>query len=108
MTPRFPLAAALLLAASLTPVAAQQAPPKQGFTLTTPAFPDGGEIPPRFTQAVPNAVSPKLEWTNAPAGVVSYVLLLHDPDPAIGRHVEDALHWMVFNIPGTATGMPEN
>jgi len=48
-------------------------------------------------------VSPKLEWKNIPAGTVSFVLLMHDPDVAIGKKTEDVTHWMAFNIPGTAT-----
>lgn len=79
-----------------------------GFTLASPAFADGGEIPSRFTQAVENPVSPQLEWTNVPANTVSFVLTLRDPDVALQRTVEDPLHWMVFNIPGTARGLPES
>jgi Raf kinase inhibitor-like YbhB/YbcL family protein len=99
-------------------LAAAQAPPAQGatakppalpgLTLTTPAFPDGGIIPPQFTQSDPKAVSPRLEWTNVPAGTVSFVLILHDPDVAMKRTIEDVLHWMVINIPGTARELPEN
>ena len=109
------LAAAIGLAAPQGPPAqgqpAQGAPARgpagPGFTLTTPAFPDGAEIPPRFTQADPKAVSPRLEWTNVPANTVSFVLILHDPDTAMKRALEDVLHWMVINIPGTARELPE-
>jgi Raf kinase inhibitor-like YbhB/YbcL family protein len=86
---------------------AQKAPARPGLTLTTPAFEDGAVIPNRYTQADANPVSPRLEWTNVPAGVVSFVLIMHDPDTAPGRKVEDILHWMAFNIPGSATGLPE-
>jgi Raf kinase inhibitor-like YbhB/YbcL family protein len=34
-------------------------------------------------------------------------LILHDPDVAIEKKTEDVLHWLIFNIPGTATGLPE-
>jgi Raf kinase inhibitor-like YbhB/YbcL family protein len=77
------------------------------LTLTSPAFPDGGDIPPRFTQAVPNFVSPALEWVNVPEGTVGFVLLFRDPDVALQRKVEDSLHWLLFNIPGSARGLPE-
>src|ERR1035438_5268270 len=76
-----------------------------GLTLTSPDFTDGGIIPNQFTQADPMPVSPKLDWTNVPAGVVSFTLILHDPDGAPGKNSEDVLHWMAFNIPGTAMGM---
>lgn len=82
-------------------------PPRPGLTLTTSAFSDGGEIPARFTQNDPNAVSPKLEWTNVPTGTVTFALILHDPDVALQRKTDDVLHWMIFNIPGTAHELPE-
>jgi len=82
-------------------------PPRPGLTLTTTAFSDGGEIPARFTQSDPNAVSPKLEWTNVPPGTVSFALILHDPDVALQRKTDDVLHWMIFNIPGSAHELPE-
>ena len=83
-------------------------PPRPGLTLTTSAFSDGGEIPGKFTQSVPDAVSPKLEWTNVPPGTVTFALILHDPDVALQRKTDDVLHWMIFNIPGTAKELPES
>jgi len=82
-------------------------PTGPGLTLTTTAFADGAEIPTKYTSADPNGVSPKLDWTNVPAGTVTFALILHDPDVALQRNTDDVLHWMVFNIPGTATGLPE-
>ena len=112
---------ALLLAASVAVAAAQGAPPAQGagggqrgggrgpagpgLTLTTMAFPDGGEIPARFAGA--DGVSPALEWTNVPANAATFALIMHDPDVAIQRRNDDVLHWLVFNIPGTSRGLPE-
>jgi Raf kinase inhibitor-like YbhB/YbcL family protein len=78
-------------------------PATPGLTLTSPDFEDGAVIPNKFTQADPNPVSPKLEWKNVPAGTVSFVLLMHDPDVAMGKKTDDVTHWMAFNIPGTAT-----
>ena len=82
-------------------------PPRPGLTLTTSAFSDGGEIPARFTQSDPNAVSPKLEWTNVPSGTVTFALILHDPDVGLQKKTDDVLHWMIFNIPGNAHELPE-
>ncbi len=82
-------------------------PTGPGLTLTTTAFADGAEIPVKYTSADPNGVSPKLDWTNVPAGTVTFALIFHDPDVALQRNTDDVLHWMVFNIPGTATGLPE-
>jgi hypothetical protein len=42
-----------------------------------------------------------------PDNVASFVLILHDPDVAIQKKTDDVLHWMVFNIPGTARELPE-
>src|SRR5436309_2732434 len=101
-------ATACLLVAGVAYARAQQpAPAKAGFTLTSPAFPDGGEIPTRFTQADPKAVSPKLEWTNVPAGTVTFVLMMRDPDVAMQKKSDDILHYMMLNIPGTARELPE-
>ena len=83
-------------------------PAKPGFTLTTPDFADGGVIPDKFTFAVKKFVSPKLEWSNVPAGTVSFALIFHDPDEALNKKIEDVLHWLVFNIPGTARELPAN
>ena len=98
---------AIVLAAGFVLAQAPKGPPRPGLTLTTAAFPDGGEVPARFTQSDPNAVSPKLEWTNVPPGTVTFTLILHDPDVAIQKKLGDVLHWMAFNIPGTATSLPE-
>src|SRR5215203_2935367 len=32
---------------------------------------------------------------------------MRDPDVARNRTTEDQVHWLVWNIPGSATGMPE-
>ncbi|MEW6319506.1 MAG: YbhB/YbcL family Raf kinase inhibitor-like protein [Acidobacteriota bacterium] len=85
---------------------AQGAPARPPLTLTTTAFPDGGQIPLKYTQAG-EQVSPALTWTNVPPGTVSFVLHMRDPDVARNRTTEDQVHWLVWNIPGTATGLPE-
>ena len=77
------------------------------MTLTTPAFPDGGPIPAKYTQAG-EQVSPALTWGNVPPGTQSFVLHMHDPDVARNKTTEDQVHWLVWNIPGSATGLPEN
>lgn len=78
-----------------------------GLTLTSPDIEDGGVVPDKFTQAVPNPVSPKLEWKNVPAGTQSFVLLMHDPDVSMAKKTDDVTHWMAFNIPGTATELAQ-
>src|ERR1700730_12532244 len=84
------------------------APTKPRLTLTTDAFEDGGIIPNKFTQASEGTpVSPKLMWSYVPDGTVSFALILHDPDTSLMKKTDEGLHWMIFNIPGTASGLPE-
>lgn len=85
-----------------------KAPPVPGLTLTTSGFEDGGIVPNKYSQADPNPVSPPLQWSHVPAGTVTFVLLMHDPDTALMKKLDDVTHWMAFNIPGTATSLPEN
>ncbi len=79
--------------------------PIQVMTLTGP-WPDGGAIPARYSQ-IGNDVSPALSWTGTPEGTAAFVLVMHDLDAPIGSGFDDVLHWMVWNIPGTATSLPE-
>jgi hypothetical protein len=78
----------------------------QVMTLTSPAWPDGGQIPAKYTQA-DIEVSPALSWSNVPEGAASFVLIAHDVDAAIGNGTDDILHWMLWNIPATVTSLPE-
>ena len=81
------------------------APP---LLMTTTAFEDGAVIPDKFTQASQNAVSPELKWSQVPMGTQSFVLLMHDPEPVLNKSSKtDILHWLVWNIPATSTGLPE-
>ena len=76
------------------------------MTLATPAWPDGGTIPAKYTQAG-DQVSPPLTWSNVPDGVTTFVLVAHDLDAATGNGTDDILHWMLWNIPGTARSLSE-
>ena len=79
-----------------------QTPP---LIMTTTAFDDGGIIPAKFAGLM--GVSPELKWTQVPMGTQSFVLLMHDPDVALQRSTLDVTHWIVWNIPGTATSLSE-
>ena len=83
-----------------------QTPP---LLMTTTAWEDGGVIPDKYTQAAgPTAPSPALSWSQVPPGTQSFVLLLHDPEPALNKSSKmDVTHWLVWNIPATATGFAE-
>lgn len=69
-------------------------------------FPDGGAIPARHAQAGRDR-SPALSWQGAPDSVRSYVLIAHDVDAVQGDGLDDTLHWLLWNIPGTTTSIPE-
>jgi Raf kinase inhibitor-like YbhB/YbcL family protein len=76
--------------------------------MTTTAWEDGGVIPDKYTQAAPMGVSPELKWSQAPPGTQSFVLLLHDPEPVLNKGSKmDITHWLIWNIPATAMGLPE-
>jgi Raf kinase inhibitor-like YbhB/YbcL family protein len=79
----------------------------QVMTLTTSAWQDGGMIPVKYTQAGDD-ISPPLAWSNVPPNVTSFVLIVHDADAAIGSGVDDITQWMLWNIPATATSLPEH
>jgi Raf kinase inhibitor-like YbhB/YbcL family protein len=88
----------LTAAASATP----------GLTLTAPGFVDGGTIPDKYTEAArPAAVSPALTWSHVPDGTVSFAVLVHDPDTALDKTPAEFVHWIIFNIPATAHGLPQ-
>lgn len=99
----------LTFAQQSTPATTPTDPPMR---LTSPAFPDGGLIPIKFTQAAPGAApgggtSPELSWTNVPPGTQSFVLHMHDVDVSRNNSTDDQLHWLVWNIPPTLRGLPE-
>ncbi len=85
------------------------APP---MTMTVAGFQDGGQFPVKFSQAAEGVApgegtSPAISWANVPAGTQGFVLHMHDMDLARNRTTDDQVHWVVWNIPATATGLPE-
>ena len=73
-----------------------------GMTLTSQAFTQGQTL--RRTYTADGAdVSPALQWGQAPAGTKSFAVICRDADAPGGTFI----HWVVFNIPSTATGLPE-
>ncbi len=73
------------------------------LTVTSPAFPPNAAIPARYTGDGPD-VSPALTWSDVPAGTAEFALIMDDPDAPRGTWV----HWVMYKIPGTATGLPED
>lgn len=83
-----------------------------GFALskmevTSSAFDAGGEIPRRHTGEGED-VSPQLSWTGAPSEARSFAVICHDPDaPLVSPGSYGFVHWVLYNLPGTATGLDE-
>ena len=101
----------LTVSLSSTGAIAQETRPAP-MILSIPGFADGTEIPVQFSQAAEDAApgggtSPELSWENTPEGTESFVLHMHDIDVVRDNALEDQVHWMVWNIPGTATSLPE-
>jgi phosphatidylethanolamine-binding protein (PEBP) family uncharacterized protein len=84
------------------------------FTLTSPAF-DGvagcdednaslcDDLPAEMESYMGGmSISPELNWTGAPAGTMSFAIVFRD------LTFNDFTHWVIWNIPGTATGIPGN
>lgn len=68
--------------------------------LSSSAFPDGAAIPRRYTCDGEN-LSPPLEWSGAPPGTRSFVLLCDDPDAPAGTWH----HWAAYDIPAAQTAL---
>lgn len=95
------VALAIVIGATVC-VSGSDAQTPSAFELTSPAFAQGASIPIAYTCDGPNR-SPTLRWGGAPAGTQSFALIMDDPDAPSGTFV----HWVLFNIPGTRTDLPE-
>jgi Raf kinase inhibitor-like YbhB/YbcL family protein len=77
------------------------------MTLSSSAFTHNGEIPRRYT-CQGEDVSVPLAWNDVPPGAKSLALIVDDPDapdPKAPRMTW--VHWMLYDIPPTATGIKE-
>jgi len=76
-----------------------------GMTVTTTTFADGGVLgAANLMTAGADAPSPNLTWSAPPEGTKSFALIMHDLD--VVANLTDGTHWLVFNIPSTARGLP--
>src|SRR5436190_7292072 len=106
------IAAAGAVAAAQQRGAAPGPPAAPPMTMTVAGFSDGGQIPVKFTQAAPGVatgegLSPAITWSNTPPGTQSFVLNMHDMEVVRNKTTDDQAHWVVWNIPASATGLPE-
>jgi len=81
-------------------VGIRDANPLPDVNVSSTAFSNLGAIPARFT-CDGTGISPPVSWNFIPPGTQSFVLIMHDLDA-------DFTHWVLYNIPGTATSIPEN
>ena len=73
------------------------------LTVTSPAFPPGGDIPLENTRWRDNRF-PGLAWTPGPRTTRSYAVIMQDPDSqANGMPI---LHWTTYDIPAAITRLP--
>lgn len=75
--------------------------------LRSPGFTAMGEIPRKHT-CEGQDFSPELRWSGVPDGARSLVLVVDDPDapdPKAPRMTW--VHWVLYDIPPDATGLPE-
>lgn len=70
--------------------------------LTSTAFEQYQEIPSRYT-CDGEDLSPPIFFQDVPKTVKSYALIVEDPDAPKGTFD----HWIAWNIPADATGLPE-
>lgn len=80
-------------------------PPLPPLLMKTRAFPDGGIIPSRYAGF--HGVQPGFEFLHAPPETKSFAIVFHDIDVAVNSDGGDVLHWIAWNIPAAARGIPE-
>lgn len=75
--------------------------------LVSSNFAHGDAMPATYTCDGRN-VSPPLAWSGVPPGTQSLVLIVDDPDaPDPAAPKMTWVHWVLYNIPATAEGLPE-
>jgi len=71
-------------------------------------FKNSERIPEKYTCDGERFLSPPLSIKEVPEGAVSLVLIMDDPDvPTAIRPDGSFTHWVVFNIPASATSIDE-
>jgi Raf kinase inhibitor-like YbhB/YbcL family protein len=78
-----------------------------GMKIESSAFEAGGAIPKRHTGEGED-ISPAISWTGLPDGTRSLALICHDPDaPLVSPGNYGFVHWVLYGIPASATGLVE-
>jgi Raf kinase inhibitor-like YbhB/YbcL family protein len=71
--------------------------------ITSGAFEADRSIPTKFTDDGSD-VSPALAWSGLPKGTKELALIVDDPD---APRAEPWIHWVLYKLPPTVTGLPE-
>lgn len=91
----------------LTAVQAEEGAPVMSLTLNSSDFQHQGDMPARLTCDGAD-LSPALMWSGAPEQAESLVLIVDDPDaPDPAAPKMTWVHWLLYNIPLSATALPE-
>lgn len=78
------------------------------MNLTSPVFQDSQLIPAKYS-CDGAGVNPPLQWSGVPDRTKSFALIMEDPDvPRNLRPDGLFIHWLVWNIPPSVTGIAEN
>lgn len=97
---------AVALGLSSTGASAQGTPAM--LVVTSPTIKAGESIPAQHTADGLN-ISPALTWTGAPATTRSFAVVCEDPDVLLPpTNPQPFVHWVIYDIPATAKGLPEN
>src|SRR5690606_41717294 len=68
---------------------------------------DGGLVPMRYACFGDN-VQPGFTFSEPPDGTAAYAMIFHDIVVALDDGPEDGLHWVLWNIPVEAGGIPRS
>jgi Raf kinase inhibitor-like YbhB/YbcL family protein len=87
--------------------AAQIGLAEDAMKMTSSAFGDNQPIPKVYT-CEGKDISPPISWSGVPAGTKSLAFILDDPDaPDPAAPKITWVHWVLYNIPASARGLPE-
>jgi len=96
--------ACFLLATLAFEVGAQDAP--ETISVTSSAFDHHGMVP-EANSAYGDNVSIDLSWADLPEGTQQLALICDDPIVVeIGMMEQPFVHWVMYNIPASASGLP--
>jgi len=75
------------------------------IAVTSPDFASQNYLDKRFFQTVVGGenMAPGVAWSAGPAGTQSYVLVMEGEG---GQRIDPTVHWIVYDIPATATRLP--